>query len=218
MRNVVKTFGTGDGRIVAVDNLSLDINAGTVVGLTGPSGSGKSTTLHLIGAIERADQGTIEVAGSDLTRLNRRLLAQYRRTLGFVFQRYHLMPALTAIDNVVVPLRPYRVDFDKYARAADLLGAVGLSGREDALPSQLSGGQQQRVVIARALIARPSMLLADEPTGNLDSRIGPEIIDLILRLREQHPMTVIVATHEHYVADRCERVIRLLDGRIVHDG
>jgi putative ABC transport system ATP-binding protein len=216
-RGLSKSFGSGDGTVVAVDRVSLDIDAGTVVALTGPSGSGKSTMLHLIGAIERADQGTVEVDGQDLTTLSRRRLAEYRRTLGFVFQRYHLLPALTAIDNVVVPVLPYRVDFDKTERAAALLATVGLQGRESALPSQLSGGQQQRVAIARALIGRPSLLLADEPTGNLDSTTSAEILDLLLGPREHHPMTIIIATHEQQIADRCQRLIRLRDGHVVED-
>lgn len=215
--SLTKKFSTGGGEIVAVDNISLSIEPGGLVALTGPSGSGKSTLLHLIGAIERPDAGMVEVDGVDITGLRSRRLSAYRRTIGFVFQRFHLLPALTALQNVVVPVLPYRADFDRMARARELLAAVGLAGRESALPSQLSGGQQQRVAIARALIGRPKLLLADEPTGNLDSTTGTEILDLLLRLRADHGMTVVVATHDRDVAVRCERLIGLRDGRVVQD-
>src|SRR3954451_24670429 len=141
--------------IVAADELSLEIAAGSFTAVTGPSGSGKSTLLHLVGAIESADGGTIAVDGVEVTALRRRKLSEYRRTIGFVFQRYHLLPALTALDNVIAPVLPFKVGFDKRERARELLDAVGLAGRERSLPSQLSGGQQQRVAIARALIGAP---------------------------------------------------------------
>jgi putative ABC transport system ATP-binding protein len=150
-----------------------------------------------------------------VTSLDRRAQVAYRRTIGFVFQRFHLLPALTALDNVAAPLLPYATEFDKFERAAELLAAVGLEGREESLPSRLSGGEQQRVAIARALINDPQLLLADEPTGNLDSQTGTEIMELLLQLRAQRGMTVIVATHNPLVATRCDRVVRLLDGRVV---
>jgi len=214
---VTKTFTSGGTSIRAVDDVSTTIAAGSMVALTGPSGSGKSTLLHLIGAIEATDAGTITVDDVDLTRLRGGRLAGYRRTIGFVFQRYHLLPALTALDNVIAPVLPYRVGFDKAARATELLAAVGLAGRERALPAHLSGGEQQRVAIARALIGRPALLLADEPTGNLDSRTGAEILDLLTDLRAQYGMTMLIATHEQHVAARCERLLRLRDGRVVED-
>jgi putative ABC transport system ATP-binding protein len=217
LRDLTKTFGTGDAQIVAVDGVSVAIPAGGVVALTGPSGSGKSTLLHLTGAIETPDRGTVEVGGTRVDELRRGRLVAYRRTVGFVFQRYHLLPALTAADNVVAPLLPYKVDFDRSARARELLAAVGLEDRARALPARLSGGEQQRVAIARALVGRPSLLLADEPTGNLDSHTGAEILDLLFRLREVHGMTIIVATHDRQVAARCDRVIRLRDGAVVED-
>jgi putative ABC transport system ATP-binding protein len=217
LRDLTKTFGAGDAEIVAVDGVSVEIPAGGVVALTGPSGSGKSTLLHLIGAIETPSRGAIEVGGIHIDKLRRGRLVAYRRTVGFVFQRYHLLPALTAADNVVAPLLPYTVDFDKSARARELLAAVGLEDRARALPARLSGGEQQRVAIARALVGRPSLLLADEPTGNLDSHTGAEILDLLLGLREEHGMTIIVATHDRQVAARCDRMIRLRDGKIVDD-
>ncbi|WP_433080110.1 ABC transporter ATP-binding protein [Dactylosporangium sp. CA-052675] len=203
--------------IVAADELSLEVAAGSFTAVTGPSGSGKSTLLHLVGAIESADAGSIVVDGVEVTGLRRRRLSQYRRTVGFVFQRYHLLPALTALDNVIAPVLPFKVGFDKRARARELLDAVGLAGRERSLPAQLSGGQQQRVAIARALIGAPRLLLADEPTGNLDSAHGTQILDLLLELRDEHGMTVLLATHEQPIAARCDRLIRLGDGRIDED-
>ncbi|GAA4259164.1 ABC transporter ATP-binding protein [Dactylosporangium darangshiense] len=203
--------------IVAADELSLEIAAGSFTAVTGPSGSGKSTLLHLVGAIESADGGKITVDGVEVTALRRRRLSEYRRTVGFVFQRYHLLPALTALDNVIAPVLPFKVGFDKRERARELLDAVGLAGRERALPSQLSGGQQQRIAIARALIGAPRLLLADEPTGNLDSANGGQILDLLLELREQRGMTVLLATHEQHIAARCDRLIRLADGKLVED-
>jgi putative ABC transport system ATP-binding protein len=214
---VSKTFPAGTHEIRAVDDVSVSFEEGSMTAITGPSGSGKSTLLHIIGAIEKADAGSITVDGRELTRLRRRQLDAYRRTVGFVFQRYHLLPTLTALDNVLAPVLPYRVGFNKTARARELLHAVGLSGREAALPGQLSGGEQQRVALARALIGRPHLLLADEPSGNLDSRTGEQILDLLVGLRATYGLTMLIATHEHHVAARCDRLIRLRDGQIVDD-
>jgi ABC-type lipoprotein export system ATPase subunit len=216
LTDVVKRFPLGDGeQLAAVDGVSLTLEPGSLTALTGPSGSGKSTLLHLIGAIERADAGTIDVDGWELTTAGRSRLAQYRRGVGFVFQRFHLLPALTALDNVLVPVLPLRgLGFDRVERARELLDAVGLAGRERALPSRLSGGQQQRVAIARALIGHPRLLLADEPTGNLDSHTGQAVLELLLGLRERHPITIVLSTHDAGIAARCERVVGLLDGRL----
>jgi putative ABC transport system ATP-binding protein len=204
----------GGDRLVAVDDVSLEIPSTSVVALTGPSGSGKSTLLHLIGAIERLDGGTIEVAGQSIGTLPRRRLADYRRTIGFVFQRFHLLPALTALDNVIAPVLPFKTGFDKRQRAQELLTLVGLGDRASALPSRLSGGQQQRVAIARALVNEPQLVLADEPTGNLDSRNGTAIVDLLLRLREERGTTVVIATHDPGIAERCDLRVHLRDGRL----
>ena len=218
LRDVTRRFRVDDEQaITALDGVTLDIAAGAAVALAGPSGSGKSTLLHVIGALDRPDSGAVEVPGRDLGALNRRELARHRRQVGFVFQRFNLLPALTVIDNVLAPVLPYRVDFDKQARARELLDAVGLAGRETSLPSRLSGGQQQRVAIARALINHPPLVLADEPTGNLDSRTGAEIVDLLLDLRAAHGMTIVLATHDSQVAARCDRVVRLRDGRVTDD-
>ncbi|SRR6266545_5259443 len=216
--DVTKSFRSGAGTIVAIDGVSVDLTPGSVVALTGPSGSGKSTLLHLIGAIESPDAGAISVDGQVISELRRRpRLAGYRRTVGFVFQRYHLLPALTALDNVVAPVLPFRVRYDKLERAREMLDAVGLADRASALPAHLSGGEQQRVAVARALIGRPSLLLADEPTGNLDSKTSESILDLLLDLRDKYSMTIIVATHERSIAARCDRMLRLRDGKLIDD-
>jgi putative ABC transport system ATP-binding protein len=208
----------GDGMpVVALDGVTLSVESGEVVAVTGPSGSGKSTLLHVVGAMDRPDEGTARVGRYEVTTLSRAQQADYRRKIGFVFQRFHLLPALTVADNVVAPVLPYRTDFDKFERAKELLASVGLGGRERSSPSRLSGGEQQRVAIARALINEPGLLLADEPTGNLDSVTGGEIVQLILDLRGARGMTVIVATHDPVVASRCDRVVRLRDGAIIDD-
>jgi putative ABC transport system ATP-binding protein len=217
VEGVAKRYRTGGAVVNALDGVSVTIDPGALVAITGPSGSGKSTLLHLIGAMEVADEGTIVVGGKEVTALTSRQQAAYRRRIGFVFQRFHLLPALTALDNVAAPLIPYRTRFDKRERAAELLAAVGLEGRESSLPSELAGGEQQRVAIARALVNGPELLLADEPTGNLDSQTGGEIMDLLLALRASRGMTVLVATHNPVVASRCDRVVRLLDGRVRDD-
>ncbi|MBA2273005.1 MAG: ABC transporter ATP-binding protein [Actinobacteria bacterium] len=214
---VSRLYVSGEESITALDDVSLEVSSGSVVAVTGPSGSGKSTLLHLIGAMDRADSGSIQVGETDVSGLTRKQQADYRRTVGFVFQRFHLLPALSVVDNVAVPLLPYRTAFDKRARALELLAAVGLEDRARSLPSRLSGGQQQRVAIARALINAPTLLLADEPTGNLDSDTGTQIIDLLLELRDSRGMTVLLATHDPQVAARCDRVVGLEDGRLTND-
>lgn len=205
---------TGGVAITALDGVDLELGAGSVTALTGPSGSGKSTLLHLIGGMDRPDAGTISADGRDLTTLSRSGLVAYRRTVGFVFQHFALLPALTARDNVMLPVLPYKVDFDRHARADQLLDEVGLGGRENSLPSQLSGGQRQRVAVARALMGRPRLLIADEPTGNLDSATGTEIVDLLLALRAEYGLTIILGTHDEGLAGRSDRIVHLRDGCI----
>ncbi|SIQ11342.1 ABC transporter ATP-binding protein [Micromonospora avicenniae] len=217
VEHLSRRFGSGAEQITAVDDVSLTIAAGSVVALTGPSGSGKSTLLHLVGAIEQPDEGTITVDGVEISGLRRAGLARYRQRVGFVFQRYHLLPALTVLDNVLAPVLPRRARTDHLTQARELIEAVGLAGRERALPAQLSGGQQQRVAIARALMGGPGLLLADEPTGNLDSTTGAQILDLLLGLRDRHGMTIVLATHERAIAARCDRLVRLGDGSVVED-
>jgi putative ABC transport system ATP-binding protein len=218
LHGVSKHYGIGKDQLVAgASDVSLVIEAGTFVTLSGASGSGKSTLLHLIGAMERPDSGTIVCGGTEVTALRGGSLAAYRRTVGFVFQRYNLLPALTALDNVIAPVIPYRTSWNKRDRGRELLAAVGLDGREQSLPTRMSGGEQQRVAIARALINSPSLLLADEPTGNLDSQNAGEVLRLIADLRREHQMTIILATHDPQIAAQSERMIRLRDGAVIDD-
>jgi putative ABC transport system ATP-binding protein len=215
LRHVTRRFSAGaEVAITALDDVSLSIDAGSAVALSGPSGSGKSTLLHLVAALDRPDEGSVLVGGTDVGRLHGRDLDAHRRRVGFVFQRFNLLPALTVVDNVIAPVLPLHTGFDKRRRALELLAGVGLGGREDAMPSRLSGGEQQRVAIARALINHPPLVLADEPTGNLDSQTGQRIIDLLLELRARESMTLVVATHDVAVASCCDRVARIVDGRV----
>jgi len=215
---VSKTYRSGVGESVqAVDAVTLDIPPGQSLAITGRSGSGKSTLLHLIGAMDVPDEGRITIDGMNIARLRDSERAALRRRIGFVFQRFHLLPALTALDNVLAPVIPYRTDFDKVTRARDLLGAVGLADRVKHLPSQLSGGEQQRVAIARALINHPGIVLADEPTGNLDTHTGAEIVAVLDRLRIERGLTLLVATHDASIAASCDRTLVLSDGRIASD-
>jgi putative ABC transport system ATP-binding protein len=220
LRGVSKRYGTGTGtggQVTAASDVTFTIEAGAFVALTGASGSGKSTLLHMIGALERPDSGTIITNGTDVTALRGAALADYRRTVGFVFQRYNLLPGLTALDNVIAPVLPYRTRWDKRQRARDLLEAVGLAGRERSLPARMSGGEQQRIAIARALINTPALLLADEPTGNLDTANATSILDLLTRLRAEHHITIVLASHDPQIAARSERLIRLRDGAVIDD-
>jgi putative ABC transport system ATP-binding protein len=214
---VTKTYSGMGAPVTALDAITLDIPAGQSLALTGRSGSGKSTLLHLIGGMDVPDDGRITLDGVDIAHLRDARRAEVRRHIGFVFQRFHLLPALTALDNVLAPLMPYRTQFDKVGRARELLNGVGLGNRERHLPSQLSGGEQQRVAIARALVNEPGLVLADEPTGNLDTLTGAEIIALLLQLHDKHRLTLLVATHDANIAARCERVVSLSDGRLLND-
>jgi putative ABC transport system ATP-binding protein len=218
VEDVSKTYRSDTAvTVTALDRVTFAVPSGQVAAVMGPSGSGKSTLLHVVGAMDDPDEGRILVGDREVTGLSRKEQAAYRRTIGFVFQRFHLLPALTALDNVIAPVLPFRVDFEKEARALELLRWVGLEGRARSLPSELSGGEQQRVAIARALINDPGLLLADEPTGNLDSETSIEIVNLLLALRRERGMTIILATHDPLVASRCDRILRLQDGRVVDD-
>ncbi|RNI24598.1 ABC transporter ATP-binding protein [Flexivirga caeni] len=212
--DVTKSYRLGESTIQAADHLTLSIDEGSATAIVGRSGSGKSTLLHLIGGIDRPDSGTITVDGQNLGALTRNKLADYRSSIGFVFQQFHLLPALSALDNVLVPLVARRVDFDRHDAARQLLEAVGLHGREHAMPSQLSGGQQQRVAIARAMIHRPTLLIADEPTGNLDTTTATGVLDLLFQLQQDHGTTLVIATHDTTVAAQADDVIHIDSGHI----
>jgi putative ABC transport system ATP-binding protein len=217
MEAVSKRYEADGEAVVALGEVDLHVDPGAMLAVMGPSGSGKSTLLHVVGAMDRPDSGTVQVDDFTVTTLSRSEQAAYRRRIGFVFQRFHLLPALTVLDNVVAPVLPFRTDFDKFERGRTLLASVGLADRERSLPSKLSGGEQQRVAIARALIGEPGLLLADEPTGNLDSVTGADIVQLISDLRTEKDMTVIVATHDPVIASACERVVTMRDGVLLDD-
>jgi len=205
-----------DGRITALANASLRLAPGELVALTGPSGSGKSTLLNLIGALDRPDSGTISVDGADLDGID--TTAYRAETVGFVFQFHHLIPTVSALDNVQVPMLGNglgRVARDEQARA--LLAEVGLAGRARSVPATLSGGERQRVALARALANGPRLLLADEPTGSLDSETGAQVLALLQRLRAERGMTVLLVTNDEDVASSADRTLRLRDGRVTPD-
>jgi putative ABC transport system ATP-binding protein len=219
LNHVVKTYGSADTAVTAVDGMDLDLGRGEFAVVAGPSGSGKSTLLLLLGALDRPSAGMIAFEGRDLARLGDSELADLRRkTLGFIFQQFNLIPTLTARENVEIALAPAALRTEqRAARALELLARVGLEQRAGHLPSQLSGGEQQRVAIARALANEPEVLLADEPTGNLDSKTGETILALLYRLWKDTGLTVVLVSHDPAVAGGAPRVIRLADGRIVED-
>ena len=208
------TLDGNAGRVEILKGITLDIARGETVGLIGPSGSGKSSLLMLMGGLERATAGKVEVLDHDLTALGEDALARFRRHhMGVVFQSFHLIPTMTALENVATPLELAGAR-DAFERAEVELEAVGLGARVHHYPAQLSGGEQQRVALARAAAPRPEILLADEPTGNLDAATGAQIMDLLFGLNERHGATLILVTHAPEMAERCGRVIRLDDGRI----
>ncbi|RED11058.1 ABC transporter ATP-binding protein [Pontivivens insulae] len=208
------TLAGNAGPIDILHGISLDITRGETVGLTGPSGSGKSSLLMLMGGLEQATGGTINALGHDLTSLGEDALARFRRDhMGVVFQSFHLIPTMTALENVATPLE-LAGKADAFDRAAEELAAVGLKDRIHHYPSQMSGGEQQRVALARAAAPRPEILLADEPTGNLDGATGEAIMDVLFGLRDRHGSTLVLVTHAPELAARCDRVIRLRDGAL----
>jgi putative ABC transport system ATP-binding protein len=214
IKNATLSLDGNAGRVDILHGISLDVPKGETVGLVGPSGSGKSSLLMLMGGLEQATGGTIHALDHDLTAMNEDALARFRCDhMGVVFQSFHLIPTMTALENVATPLELAGAK-DAFARAQAELDEVGLSHRADHYPSQLSGGEQQRVALARASVTRPKILLADEPTGNLDGANGTAIMDLLFGLRDKHGATLILVTHSNTLAARCDRVIRLEDGKI----
>jgi lipoprotein-releasing system ATP-binding protein len=215
-RNLHKTYAIGKRTLEVLRGIDMAVNRGEFLALRGASGAGKSTLLHLLGGLDLPNEGEIRFDGTDLRSLSARALAQWRNhRVGFIFQAYHLLPELSALENVALPARLARLAPDEAAkRAAELLERVGLIQRLEHRPYELSGGEQQRVAIARALVNKPDLILADEPTGNLDSHTGGEIIQLLEALRAERRATFIMATHDANIAARAQRVLQLTDGQL----
>ena len=216
---VSKTYEMGRRSLTVLRDLSFSVARGEFVALRGASGAGKSTLLHLLGGLDTPDKGEIWFGGENLAKFSTAQLAQLRRSrVGFVFQAFHLMPELDALENVCLPARIARIPIVEAAeRGRDLLAKVGLKDRMEHRPTELSGGERQRVAIARALINQPDLILADEPTGNLDSHTGGEIIDLLCSLVSERKTTLVIATHDTNVASRAPKVVHLVDGQIASD-
>ena len=214
LKDVTLSLNGNAGPVDILHGITLDVAKGRSLALVGPSGSGKSSLLMLMGGLERASSGQIEALGQDLSTLSEDALARFRRaSMGVVFQSFHLIPTMTALENVATPLE-LAGDKDAFAKAEADLDTVGLGHRKSHYPSQMSGGEQQRVALARAMVVRPSILLADEPTGNLDESNGDAVMDLLFQLQEQNGATLVMVTHSNALAARCDSVIRLRDGRI----
>lgn len=214
---VVKSLAGGNGSVQILREVSLTVPSGQFVAVMGPSGSGKSTLLGLVAGLDAVTAGSIQIDGQEITRMNEDELARVRREkIGFVFQSFQLLPNLTALENICLPLE-LAGETGAETRARELLGAVGLEGRAKHYPVQLSGGEQQRIALARAFAHRPSLLLADEPTGNLDTANGQMVLDLMLRLNRDQGTTIVMVTHDRDVAHRADRVVHMKDGQVVAD-
>lgn len=220
LEDVMLSLKGNAGPVDILRGISLNVQPGETLALTGPSGSGKSSLLMVMGGLEQATGGHVRALGQDLTAMNEDALARFRRgdarrgRMGIVFQSFHLIPTMTALENVATPLELAGAE-DAFERAANALETVGLGHRTDHYPAQMSGGEQQRVALARAYAPHPSILLADEPTGNLDSANGDAIMDLLFALRDAHGSTLVLVTHDPILAKRCDRVVRLADGQLV---
>jgi putative ABC transport system ATP-binding protein len=219
IRNITKTYNKGATKVEALKEISFSIENGEMVALMGASGSGKSTLLSLIGGLDKCDSGSISVDGKNISALNAEKLADFRRDdVGFVFQQFHLIPTLSVVENIILPLLPLGIKkAECYSVAREVLEKVGLNDREKHLPGELSGGEQQRVAIARALVNKPKIILADEPTGDLDSKTGEKILELLQTLNQEEKVTVIIATHDEKIAKKAKRQIVLKDGKVIKD-
>ena len=214
-KNLKKYYGSGDTQVKALDGVNLSVEDGEFVAIVGTSGSGKSTLLHMLGGLDRPTSGTVTVAGKNIFSLKDEALTIFRRRkIGFVFQSYNLVPVLTAYENIVLPVQLDGGKVDK-AYVKEVITALGLEKKLDNLPGQLSGGQQQRVAIARALAAKPAILLADEPTGNLDSRTSQDVLSLMKVTGRKFAQTMVMITHNEEIAQLADRIVRIEDGRIV---
>ncbi|EQK45266.1 MULTISPECIES: ABC transporter ATP-binding protein [Paraclostridium] len=212
--NLSKTYGNKESKVNALNNVNINIEKGEFVAIIGPSGSGKSTLLHLLGGLEKISSGSIKVNGKDISKLKDMELAEYRRKeVGFVFQQYNLIPVLNVEENIELPLMLGNDDIDEIY-INELIDVLGLKDRKNHLPSQLSGGQQQRVAIGRALSTKPSIILADEPTGNLDSKTTDEVMELLKKSIRKFKQTLIVITHDINIAKKADRIINIVDGTI----
>jgi putative ABC transport system ATP-binding protein len=217
LQNVYKTYFLGDEAVHAIDDISLDIEPKEFLSILGSSGSGKSTLMYLIGLLEQPTSGKILVEGKDVSKLSDEELSKIRNNfVGFIFQQFNLINKFTVLENVMMPAKysKTKLDFDPEKRALDLLNRFNLLDRKDFFPNKISGGQQQRAAIARALLMNPKLLLADEPTGNLDSKTGDEILKLLEKLNKEEKLTIILVTHDHSVADRAKKTIYIKDGKI----
>jgi putative ABC transport system ATP-binding protein len=219
IHNITKTYNKGATKVEALKEISFSIENGEIVALMGASGSGKSTLLSLIGGLDKCDSGSISVDEENISALNAEKLADFRRDdVGFVFQQFHLIPTLSVVENIILPLLPSGIKkAECYSVAREALEKVGLGDREKHLPGELSGGEQQRVAIARALVNKPKIILADEPTGDLDSKTGEKILELLQSLNQKEKVTIIIATHDDKIAKKAKRKIVLEDGKVIED-
>jgi len=214
--NLIKIYDTLTDRVIALNGISLEISKGDMVAVMGPSGSGKSTLLHILGGIDKPTRGKVYVNRTDINALSDKELALFRnKNIGFVFQFHYLLPEFTALENVLIPVEIYQRRKSKKEKAIEILERLNLSHRLNHKPSELSGGEQQRVAIARAIINNPSVVLADEPTGNLDSKNTKNVMNILKELNENNSTTVIIATHDRSVAEYCRYILHMEDGRII---